>query len=108
MVLGFGCASLRRLAGGGPSVLTQISAASGCFIGDALPEGAALELGDGYLLDASSTGGEDGGEGELERTERGEDGGDDGSGFTAQSMAVVRSARERDCSGFERRNNKVS
>lgn len=53
VVLGLGWETLRRLAGGGPSVLTHISAASVCFIGEALPDGAELELGDGYLLDAS-------------------------------------------------------
>lgn len=45
------------------------------FNGDVLPDVASLELGEGYRLEISMAG--LGGEGELERTERGEDGGDD-------------------------------
>jgi hypothetical protein len=56
-------------------------------MGETLPEGAVLELGDGYRLDASKVRRGDGGGGELERTERGEEGGDDGdSAFTSRSM----------------------
>jgi len=80
VVRGFGGAILRRLGGGGPSVLTQISSvASGSFKGDALPEGGVVELGEGYLLEASrsiSTGGSDG---DLDRTDSGDDGGDEAS-----------------------------
>lgn len=77
-------AILRLFAGGGPSVLTQISSlAFGSFIGDALPEGIALELGEGYLFAASDSirkiGRGDGGrEGDLDRTDSGEDGDEGG------------------------------
>lgn len=46
------------------------------FTGEALPEGAALELGDGYRLHASMARYGDrarGGEGDLERTDRGDE-----------------------------------
>jgi hypothetical protein len=43
--------------------------------GDALPDATVLELGDGYRLEMSVGG--LGGEGDWERTERGEEGGDD-------------------------------
>jgi len=59
-------------------------------MGDALPEGAALELGDGYLLYAPMAPDRDragNGDGDLDRTDRGEeagvgrsDSGDDGTG----------------------------
>lgn len=48
------------------------------FKGEALPEGIALELGEGYLFEASIATGEAGGDGDLEKMERGEDGGEDG------------------------------
>lgn len=108
VVLGLVGAILRRLAGGGPSVLTHISFSSDCFIGEALPEGIVLELGDGYLRDASRIiGGDDGNEGELERTERGEEGSDDGSCFTARSMVAVRLSREMVVKKRGKRENKV-
>lgn len=81
MVLGLRWASLRRLAGGASSVRTWISATStlSCaWRGDALPDGGMVELGDGYRLDASmvevvfadACGGS---EGDLERTDRGDE-----------------------------------
>lgn len=83
VVLSFLAATLRRLAGGGPSVRTHISSVVSDLMGDALPEGAALELGDGYLLQASMALGRDRagrGDGDLDRTERGdEEGGVDRS-----------------------------
>jgi len=48
------------------------------FIGDALPEGMVLELGEGYLLETSIASGDEGIEGDLDKTESGEDGGEDG------------------------------
>jgi hypothetical protein len=61
------------------SVFTRISSVgSPSLIGDWLPDGVEEE-GEGYLRDASrATGGEEGNDGELERTERGDEGGDDG------------------------------
>ena len=73
-----GAAMRRRLVGGGPSVRTRISSVesmSTSFRGDALPDATVLELGEGYRF-AISVGGL-GGEGDWERTERGEEGGDD-------------------------------
>lgn len=75
---GRGAATRRRLVGGGPSVRTWISpersGMSYDFRGVALPEVVALALGDGYRLETSMAG--EGGEGDCERTERGDDGGD--------------------------------
>ena len=77
VVRSFLMVTLRRFAGGGPSLLTQISSVVSDFMGDALPEGAALEVGEGYLLEASIFGRRDwedgGGDGDLDRTERGEE-----------------------------------
>jgi hypothetical protein len=53
------------------------SDASQGFIGDALPEGMVLELGEGYLLATSTVTGDDGSEGDFDSTESGEHGGDE-------------------------------
>ena len=67
-----------RRFGGGPSERTRISSAGG-FLGEQLPEMPALEVGVGYRLAASMSGcSGEGGEGDWERTERGEDGGEEG------------------------------
>lgn len=77
-----GVASLRRF-GGGPSERTRISSVginvmSKGFLGDELPEVPAVEVGVGYRLAASMSGcSGEGGEGDWERTERGEDGGEE-------------------------------
>jgi hypothetical protein len=47
-------------------------------MGDALPEGIVLELGEGYLFETSNATGDDGSEGDWDKTERGEQGGDEG------------------------------
>jgi len=81
----------RRLVGGGSSVRTRISVKSGIsegFKGDTLPDVWALEEGEGYGLEAASAG--LGGEGDCERTESGEEGGDDGRSSGA-AMATVES-----------------
>jgi len=65
-------------------VRTRISSGSGRsgrswdFVGDALPEGMALELGDGYRFETSMVTGEEGSDGDLDRTERGDEGGEEG------------------------------
>lgn len=46
-------------------------------MGDALPEGIELEVGEGYRFEASSTIGVGGNEGDCESIESGEEGGDD-------------------------------
>lgn len=75
-------ASLRRF-GGGPSERTRISSMgtdgmSGGFLGEQVPEVPAVEVGVGYRLAASMSGcSGEGGEGDWERTERGEDGGEE-------------------------------
>lgn len=88
-----GPAAIRRfLAGGGPSVRTRISAIEsdmwGFLMGEALPEVVALDEGDGYLLETSMAG--ESGEGDRDRTESGEDGGDDvGRRRDAIALALV-------------------
>jgi hypothetical protein len=78
VVLGLGTATFRRLAGGGPSILAQTSPARLGFVGVALPEdGTVLKLGEGYRFDASRERGSAvgvGGDGELERADKGDDG----------------------------------
>lgn len=51
---------------------------SGGFLGEQVPEVPAVEVGVGYRLAASMSGcSGEGGEGDWERTERGEDGGEE-------------------------------
>ena len=58
------------------------------LMGEALPEVMALDEGDGYLLEASMRG--ESGEGDRDRTESGEDGGDDvGRRIDAIALALV-------------------
>ena len=87
VVRGLRSATLRLLAGGGPSVLTWISpAASESFIGEALPELSLVELGDGYRFEASIRIGDEGGEGDLDKTDSGEEGGEEDTGCARGSM----------------------
>jgi hypothetical protein len=85
-----GVATRRRLGGGGPSVRTQISPAesdiSKGFRGDVLPDTPALELGEGYRLERSRSG--LGGDGDCERTDNGEEGGDAGCGRNDAMVAI--------------------
>lgn len=70
---------------------TRISSvASDSLTGDALPDWE-VELGEGYLSDGSMDGGDRGGsEGDLERTERGEEGGEEeADGFASSSMMAA-------------------
>lgn len=46
-------------------------------MGDALPEGVELEMGEGYRFEPSRTTGVGGNEGDWESIESGEEGGDD-------------------------------
>jgi hypothetical protein len=46
-------------------------------MGDALPEGTVLELGEGYRFATSMVTGDDGSEGDFDKTESGEHGGDE-------------------------------